>query len=63
MKRTFVVGGTSEWVANMYEEWPSIEDEILDDSRCRSVLHDYPLDVGRDVAKSVVSSLIAASGW
>ncbi|CAK8674449.1 unnamed protein product [Clavelina lepadiformis] len=41
----------------MYSEWPSIENEVLE--KCRSVLHTYPSSVGRDVAKSVVNSLIA----
>jgi len=41
----------------MYSEWPSIEEEIL--GKCRSVLHTYPQSVGKEVAKSVVSSLFS----
>nr|CAB3265419.1 ral GTPase-activating protein subunit beta [Phallusia mammillata] len=41
----------------MYAEWPSIEKEVLDLEKCRSVLHSYPSFVGRDVARSVVLSL------
>uniref|UniRef100_H2ZQ54 Rap-GAP domain-containing protein n=1 Tax=Ciona savignyi TaxID=51511 RepID=H2ZQ54_CIOSA len=44
----------------MYEEWVSLENEVLDLLKCQSVLHSYPSNVGRDVAKSVVACLAAS---
>ena len=44
----------------MYAEWPSVKDEVL--GKCRSVLHNYPPTVGKEVAKSVVTCLFNNTG-
>jgi len=42
----------------MYSEWPSVTNEVLDINKCRSVLNTYGPQVGKEVARSVVSSLL-----
>ncbi|XP_039256619.2 ral GTPase-activating protein subunit beta-like isoform X2 [Styela clava] len=46
----------------MYSEWTSVKTEVQDLEKCTSVLHHYLPSVGRDVAKSVVTSLLGGGG-
>ena len=41
----------------MYSEWTSLQQDIQSDSSKRSVLHQFPETVGKDVAGSVVKTL------
>lgn len=45
----------------MYSQWTSVENEVRDLGKCTSVLLNYPPSVGRDVAKSVVPSLLGGN--